>query len=618
MSRRLWTVVLAALLLAAPVRTLRGQEPAERTFDAAITAEMVREPLEYLAGDACRGRAAGSEEMHKAARYVAERLKEMGLKPGAPDGTFLQTFEHGRRDVNRTRTALTLTGKTQGNAWQRKLVLDATFVPFRFSAQGSVDAELVFAGYGISSPEHGYDDYADLDVKGKAVLIMRYEPGEKDAQSPFGGAEHTTHATFEAKVANAEKHGAVALVMFTGDHYHEAAGNDLYAHHAAARRESVDIPVLQVTRPEAVRLFKSCGKDAAEVQREIDRTTRPASFPIDGVRVQAEVAFDRQPIRLQNVVAVLPGADEKLSEETVVVGAHLDHIGARSADPDKPDRDTIFNGADDNASGVAALLAIARAMTRENLRPKRTIVFCAFDGEEIGLLGSRHYVNHPVRPLEKTAVMINLDMVGRLRDNALMIMGVGSGKGLSEVANAAAKGLDLKLYCSPSAMAPADSMHFAMSRVPALFFHTGLHLDYHRVTDEASKIDYGGLARVARVAARTAAAIADADAAPEYVMVGPSWRRRADGPVMGVAVVPDDQGRLTVNRVSPGSGADKAGLRAGDLLKSIDGRSPASMQELAQLIGKHRVGDRLTIVAERDGKQRTVEVILGSRKGTSG
>ena len=609
--KRLHWVWLAAWVLAAGLCSVRAQETAEQPFDALITEAVVRAPLEHLASDAFNGRLAGSEDMARAAAYVAGQFKEMGLEPAGADGGFLQTFSQGRRDVDREKTSLAL---VPPGGERRSLRLDKTFVPFRFSAAGALDADVVFAGYGITAPENGYDDYAGLDVKGKVALIMRYEPGDKDAESPFNGLEHTQHATFEAKVANAEKHGAAGVLLFTGPHYHADQRDELYGYSAAARRESVDIPVLQIVTPEAEALLAVCGRKLADVQARIDEKNAPQSFAMAGVRAKAAVAFRRTETEMRNVVAVLPGADEKLADEAVVVGAHLDHIGARPSDPDKPDRDVIFNGADDNASGVAALLAIARAMTQGRAAPRRTIVFVAFDGEEVGLFGSRHYVAHPVRPLGKTAAMVNLDMVGRLRGDGLAVMGVGSGAGLKAVVDRAVAGLGLKVRYGQSAMAPADSMSFAMKRVPALFFHTGLHQDYHRVTDEASKINYVGLARVARAAARTVLAIADADEAPTYTATAMQpTRPRPGGPMLGVSAVPDDEGRLTVRQVVPGSGAEKAGILPGDVFVTVDGRTTVSLRDLVEIIGRRKVGERVKVVLRRGERDETVEVTLGAR-----
>ena len=623
MKRRLWMTVAAASLWATLVLTVAAQEPATvpppaapataAAPDSLITEQLVRPWLEHLAADDLHGRAAGSEDMIRASQYVADQFKEMGLKPAASDGGWFQEFQHGRRRVAWAGTRCQVTMAAGDQPVERRLALDQAFQPFQFSAEGGPEGEVVFAGYGITAPEHKYDDYEGLDVKGKIVLVMRYEPGEKDAKSPFDGLEQTRHATFAAKMANAEKHGAAAIVMFTGPHYHQDEGDELYGGTSAVGGDKVGIPALQITRPAATELLASCGKDAAKVQEEIDAGARPQSFAIAGSRIKAAVAFNSEPSKLRNVLAVLPGSDERLADETIIIGAHLDHIGQRAADPKKPDRDTVFNGADDNASGVAGLLAVAKALTASGVHPRRTVFFMTFDGEEIGLVGSQYYATHPVRPLEKTALMINLDMLGRVQARRLMVLGVGSGSGLKDVVERAGQDLPLELTLGQSATAPSDSASFEPRRVPSLFLNCGFHFDMHRESDEASRINYAGLVASARLAARVALAVADADVRPAFT--SPRRDAVADGPVMGVSVAADEQGSLVVQQVAADSGAAKAGLQPGDVIRTIDDKAVASMQALFELIRGHKIGDQVKVKLVHQGQEATVTVTLGARRG---
>ena len=578
--------------------------------DDTITASAVRGPLEFLAADTLNGRASGSDGLLTAARYVAQEFKALGLAPGGPDGSYLVTFHRPQRRVDAKQTSMALLLPPERKL---ALALDKDFVPFRFSGEGKLAAEVVFCGYGITAPEHDYDDYAGVEAKGKVVLLLRYEPGDKDPQSKFDGLRHSRYATFESKIDNARKHGATGVVIFTGPHYHEAEGEEIYGYHASAGREAVELPALQITRPQALELFAACGKDLAKLQSQIDEKYEPQSFDMKGLRVEAAVALDKTPMELRNVVGLLRGSDEKLAAEAVVVGAHLDHVGRRAADPKDPQRDVIFNGADDNASGVAGVLAMARAVTRAGLKPKRTIVFCAFDGEEVGLLGSRYYVQHPALPLEKTAAMVNLDMIGRLATGGLAVYGTGTGTGLKDLVNQAGEELGLKPHLGESAMVASDGLPFAMSRVPSLFFHTGVHGDYHRVSDEAAKIDFAGLARVARAAGRVVLALADAESAPKYASVSPQTQPGGDGPMLGILLLPDDEGRLVIDSVLEGSGAEKAGLKPGDVVKSIDGHDLASFLDLAEIIRRHKAGDKVKVALARQGQDQTVEVTLSSR-----
>lgn len=598
--------LLCGLLVAAPLVARASQAAA---FDEVITEAVVREPLEYLAGDDLNGRAAGSPGGLRAARYIAGRFKALGLSPVDEAEGFLQTFQHQRRRVDRKGSALSFTAPGG-----EKIALTAgkDFVPFIFSAEGAVEAEVVFVGYGITAPEYGYDDYAGLDVSGKVVIMLRYEPGEQDAESKFKGLEHTRHATFAAKLRNAEQHGAAGGIIFSGPLYHKKDGDELFGEKASAGRTG-RIAFFQIAQSSAERLFAAVGKDLSKLQAAIDEKLQPQSLAMKGLHSQGRAAFRKDPVELRNVVGILRGSDEKLSAEVVVVGAHFDHIGRRDKDPRNPQRDLIYNGADDNASGTAGLLAVAQALSQAPERPKRTIIFCAFDGEEAGLVGSRHYGEHPPTPLSGTVAMINLDMIGRLRNGAVTVYGVGTAREFPALVTRAARGLDLKVRQGRSAMIPSDSLSFAGKRVPTLMFFTGLHGDYHRVSDEADEIDCDGLARIARAAARTVREIADAAERPKYAAVASGGFRQPKGPLMGVVVARGDGGGLVLRQVSPGSGAEKAGLKAGDILKSVDGREIASPGELSEIIRSHKVGDTIEVLLSRQGRDQTARVRLGGR-----
>ena len=598
--------LLLGLLVAAP---LMAQTSQARAFDEVITEAVVREHLEYLAGDDLNGRAAGSADGLRAAEYIAGRFKALGLAPADEAEGFLQTFQHQRRRVDRKGSALSFTAP---GGEKIALAAGKDFVPFIFSAEGAVDAELVFVGYGITAPEYGYDDYAGLDVSGKVVLMLRYEPGEQDAESKFKGIEHTHHATFAAKLRNAEEHSAAGGIIFSGPLYHKKDGDELFGEKASAGRTG-KIAMFQIAQSAAERLFAAVGKDLSKFQAAIDEKLQPQSFIMKGLHSQGRAAFRKDPVELRNVVGILRGSDEKLSAEVVVVGAHFDHIGRRDKDPEKPQGDVIYNGADDNASGTAGLLAVAQALSQAPERPKRTIIFCAFDGEEMGLVGSRHYVEHPSVPLERTVAMVNLDMIGRSRNGAVTVYGVGTAKEFPALVNRAAEGLDLKVQQGRSAMIPSDGLPFVSKRVPTLMFFTGLHSDYHRVTDEADRIGCDGLARIARAAARTVREIADAAERPKYAAGASGGFLQPKGPLMGVVVAAGDGSGLVLRRVSPGSGAEKAGLKAGDVLKSVDGREIVSPGELREIIRSHKVGDTIEVLLSRQGRDQTARVRLGGR-----
>jgi membrane-associated protease RseP (regulator of RpoE activity) len=325
------------------------------------------------------------------------------------------------------------------------------------------------------------------------------------------------------------------------------------------------------------------------------------------VRTRLGVAFTRTDVTGANVIGVLPGHDPRLAAEAVLVGAHYDHLGVQGG--------AIHPGADDNASGTAVALGLARAFAAAGGAP-RTLVFAFFGAEELGLIGSAHYVRQPPWPLARTVAMLNFDMVGRLRDGGLRVSGVDSGRGLREVVADAARAERLSVELSGSPFSASDHRRFYGGGVPVLFFFTGLHPDYHRPGDTADRIDAAGMARIAGVAARVVSAVAAA-APPVYVKLDPPARgggrpERTPGPVfLGVGA---DAGRgwdgVPLAHVVAGSAAARAGLRDGDVLVRLGDASLDSFADLRAALGRARPGDTVRLVYLRDGVARDATTTL--------
>jgi aminopeptidase YwaD len=319
------------------------------------------------------------------------------------------------------------------------------------------------------------------------------------------------------------------------------------------------------------------------------------------------------PAGTANVIGILPGRDPRLRSEAIVVGAHYDHLGRGGhASLALDQRDTIHHGADDNASGTAAMLALARAFAAMGGAP-RTLVFVAFSGEEMGLLGSRHYSKNPAWLLERTVLMLNLDMVGRLRHQRLYVGGVDSGTGLREVLTEAARDLPLSLELRGDPWAPSDHSTFYQAGRPVLFFFTGVHADYHRPSDTWEKINASGLATVATLAARVIGAVAVADSPPQYVKLeAPPGQHR-----VFFGIVPEfaeaDRPGVQVGDVRPGSPADNSGVRTGDLIVRFAGVDVKTLEDLTLALRGRRAGDRVDVHIVRDGRERRVEATLAER-----
>ena len=526
--------------------------------------------VQYLADDRMAGRELGSPELDLAAEYIAQQFQQMGLTVG------YQPFEVtcDARQGSGNQAAFVSTNGRQ----RMDLVVDQDFRPLALGSSGTLDSELVFVGYGITAPELEYDDYAGMDVRGKTVLILRHEPQQDQPYSLFNGRELSEYAPFSRKLQNAIDHGA-AGVVFCNDQFatlqlqqryrvrckvierklaSEQARFDEIATPSIEQSESFHrqvealqqriarlndfaaeaesqlieferaglatteggLPVTFVTRQAVDQLYAAAGvDDLATIESKIDDQLVCQSFAIEGWKLEANVDIDRRQIPAKNVVAVIEG-DGSHGDETVVIGAHYDHLGRGRG---TKFAGQVFNGADDNASGVALLLEIASHYTAQTAPPSRRVVFIAFSGEERGLLGSAHYVAHPLVPLDQTVAMFNFDMVGRLADNRLIIQGTETAGSFRALVDRVNQGHGFDLQAVPGGMGPSDHASFYGQQVPVLHFYTGRHGEYHRPSDDAHLLNVAGMRRVLAYSQQVIDEVVQAPERPAYQYTdGPS------------------------------------------------------------------------------------------------
>ena len=460
--------------------------------------------VRFLASDSLGGRGNGSDGLHRAGDYIASLLRSGGLQPGGDNGTFFQSFD-GDMTVEPPATASLMIRSgvhsetfTIGEQYYPLSVIDRT----HGEPPPTVDGiPIVFAGYGISAPAFAYDDFTNIDVRGRAVLVFTHEPQEADARSVFDGTALTPGAAVEAKAREAMTRGAAILIVADDPSHHvdyafsRAWWND-------PQSDDLGIPVVRVARARLARALPDV--DFERLARAIDISLVPQSRDLAGATISYTEYRARVRPRLRNVVAVLRGTDPERALDAIVVGAHYDHVGLGGRFSDTPDATgSVHNGADDNASGVAAMLELCRALARQPRLP-RTIVCAAFAGEEIGLLGSEHYVSHPTVPIDRTIAMINLDMVGRARGRVMVGM-FGSRPWMTPLPRQmrAWTRLAIEDFTHGGYQAgSSDDASFTGKGVPAVAFFTGFHSDYHRPTDDVQKIDAAGGAQIAALARR--------------------------------------------------------------------------------------------------------------------
>jgi hypothetical protein len=590
-------VLLVALVAAAP-----GVGP------ALPSAEWMLEQVKTLADPAMEGRGSGTPGADLAAAHVAALFKAAGLTPAGEAGTFLQSFSVPTGLRLGTPNTLAIVAPTPKN-----LDLGQDFTPLSVSDDGSATGELVFVGYGITAPDFGYDDYAGLEVRDKVVLMMTREPRAQDPESPFRRVEGHHYAGREHKLINARHHGAAAVLIVphprTEDPRLPALGG---------QGRSLGIVAAAVSRTTAETLLASTGMKLGEIADAIDHALAPRSAPVAGVKVRVEVNVVRERGTARNVVGLLRGTDPVLRDQAIVIGAHYDHLGRGGETSLAPDQHAqIHPGADDNASGTAVVMALARAFAAAGGAP-RTLVFAAFSGEELGLLGSAEYVRRPVMPIAKTVLMVNLDMVGRLREGRLYIGGIDSGTGLRAIVTEATRDLSLSLELPASPFGPSDHTSFYVAGCPVLFFFTGVHADYHRPSDTWDRINAQGLATVGAVVARVVSAVAAEPAAPAYVKIDAPRGRGGGGygPIFGVVPAFGDgvTAGVKITGVRPGSPAEKAGVRAGDVIVKFAGVDVKTLEDLTFVLRGRRVGDEVQVVVLRDGHEHTVRAVLAERR----
>jgi hypothetical protein len=602
----------AAAAAALAVVACAGAPPWEAELPPApeMDAARIEADVRWLADDAREGRGAGTRGLDEAARYLADGFAASGLAPGGDAGGYLQRFEMPIA-IRVARESL--------RAGATALAPRRDFAALLSSGDGRVRGPLAFAGYGIRAPEQGFDEWAHLDVRGSVVLVLEDRPAG-DA-GPFAGVHANAFLSRAHKVANAREHGAAAVLLAPS----VAEGADaalLEAGHPSANpsQQSSGIPVLALSRAAAERLVALAGGPAlAELQREIDATLAPASRALAEVPVELEVRVERTSGHASNVVGVLEGADPALRHEAVVIGAHYDHLGAGEFGSLAPARrGEVHNGADDNASGTAGLLELARAFAA-GPRPRRTLVLAAFAGEESGLFGSRAYVERPARPLAGTVAMLNLDMIGRLRDGGLVVFGTGSSPTFPGLVRRALRGLPLEASFQQDGFAPSDQTSFYARDVPVLMFFTGAHPQYHTPDDDSPLVDAPGEALVLRATARIARALLDADERPAVVAAKapPSGGEGGGyGPYLGTIPAfggPEGPGVL-LQGVAPGSPAERAGVRGGDRVVGWNGSTVANLEEYAALLFAARPGEPVRLALLRGDERLEVVATLGRRR----
>jgi len=639
---------------------------------ASDSAQRLSDSVKYLASDALEGRGIGTKGLDLAADYIRQQFQQAGLDVHSVKKGAYQTFTMNTGAKLGAKNTLTFLGP---DGKKIELKYDADFRTCSFGGTGAFGGPVVFGGYGIEDKKDKYDDFQGVDLKGKVVIIMRRTPGQGNPHSPFGGGRGrvSSHAALRSKVSNAFGRGAAA-VLFVNDPYsvrqsavqvgkmvRQAEKRVVAAAEAFEAADKKDQKKVAETRKrlsQTIRVLKALRTRAkagptdrlmrfgyggsgnkrtmpvvhitaricnellgpalkltlTQLEAAIDKDLKPRSAVLKGWTAKGETSVITTKAEVKNVIGVLEG-EGPLADETIVIGAHYDHLGyggfgSRYRGKEKQ----IHNGADDNASGTAGLIELARRLGARKKKLSRRIVFIAFTAEERGLVGSAHYVKSPSIPLDKTVAMFNMDMIGRLKKDKLIVYGVGTSprwKPLLEQANRKEK---FKLSLLTEVGGRSDHASFYKKKMPVLHFFTGGHADYHKPGDDWNKINAAGMQRVVDLLEQLVVATAQAKDAPKYVFVKPKRRPSRGGsrPYFGIRpAFGSDKPGCGVDGVSADSPAAAGGLKAGDSIVGFGKLKIGGLEDFDAALRKFKPGDEVDVVVVRKGKRVKLKVILG-------
>lgn len=571
-----------------------------------ISSKDIYDHLKYLASDELEGRYTGSKGEKLAYEYIVKQFQSYGLKP-AFNGDFLQPFSFiDKVELTKNNTAVLTYGDSKKN-----LVIKSDFITAPFSGSARIKGDLVFAGYGISAPKIGYDDYNSIDVKGKIVVVLRNHP-EYDKN----GSKFEMFSALRQKASVAKEKGAAGIILVNG--FYPQNDQDKLMEFTYDQSPFIkDFPAVQVKRSFIDELFKTAGLNFSDYQLKISKESKPASFKFDNASAEIETGVVEASGTGHNVAAILEGSDPILKNEYIVFGAHYDHLGwGQTGSLYRGTEKLIHNGADDNASGTVGLLELAEKIAVvKNI--KRSIIFVAFSGEELGILGSSYFVNNSPVPLDKITAMLNMDMIGRLNnDNVLNIIGAGTAQEFKPVLSRR-NNYNFSLSLTDDGMGGSDHQAFTNKKVPVLFFFTAMHQDYHKPSDKYDKINYTGEEKVLKYVYDVASSLDSIGAKIQFVQVKSAPQKRpSGGSKVYVGTIPEFgyKGKgFKLSGVSDNSPAQKGGMQAGDVMIKFGKKEVKDIYDYMYSMNGFNPGDTVEVVVLRNDKEVTLKLKLESK-----
>jgi len=638
---------IPSLLIAVLLTTIGVSAQQVATFE--VSPEKLQKHVSYLASDALTGRRTGTQGANDAARYISAEFGHLGLRPAGAKAkswrpmdvmaAFQQSFPYvagvGLGKGNELRIG-TL-NLHPGDEW----------TPLGFSSNAKFDGEIAFVGFGLTASELNHDDYSSGLAKGRIAIALQ---GTPDGDNPHGQFARLEGVRWKAVAAR--NAGAKGLIVIAREENFKNEGLARLTYDNSGGEAG--LPVVVISRQAADQIFKLSSTTLSLMESGVAQRIAGTRILTGDLSLTTDIVRKESPA--YNIIGVLEGSDPLLKKETIIIGAHYDHLGRGGEGSLAANSTEVHHGADDNASGTAGMLELARILTTQRPRPKRTIVFMAFSGEEEGLLGSNYYVNHPLRPLANTVAMINMDMIGRMKDRKLIIGGMGTSKEwrgiidsynlsgntaptlsmtvtpgttgpptipVTTSANSAPmtkvsskKTFDVTLQAD--GYGPSDHSSFYSKQIPVLFFWTGTHNDYHKPSDTFDKINYTDEVRILMLVARIVRDIDKTEKRPTYTLAkSDAPAGRSTGFRVYLGTIPnysDSNDGLLIDGVRDDSPASKAGLKAGDKITKIGTRDIKNVYDYTYALGEMKAGEEYVVEVMRGGEKLSLKIKPEARK----
>ena len=548
--------------------------------------------IKFLSSDEMEGRYPGSEGSTKSADYIAENFNKAGLYPFNSDN-FYQKFEF--------KSGISLSGKNSITINNNRFKVEEDYIPVQFSESGNFKGQIIFTGYGLKVDELNWNDYKDIDVEGKWVLMFRGSPEGYNPHSKFGD-----NISIRKKTLAAKDLGALGVLLIN-----QEKSEPLIDLTFDYNSKPIGIPVLNISY-DILKVLSN--EDFESIKKEIDKNEKQKSFLLES-ELEASIDIKIETVSISNVVGVLRKEQNKTNNNYIVIGAHFDHLGygSRGSGSLAPGKNIIHNGADDNASGTAVLIDLAYKFSKLKKKLNNDIIFVAFNAEEQGLLGSKFFVDNIGNDINNIKTMINLDMIGRMKNNQLTIGGIGTAEVFGKIVDNANKNIDIDISKSASGQGPSDHSSFYNKNIPVLFFHTGGHDDYHKPSDDWTKINVEGINRINNLIFNVVYNVDSNQNPPVFKATTnpPAQRRMSFSVTFGIMPNYGDSSQgLKVDAVRENGPAYSAGMQDGDIIVKINNKDVSDIYEYMARLGELKPGDIAKVQVLRNNKNIMLEIQL--------